>query len=132
MDLSIKVILIILFVFFATLSLFFIIDPNLISVFPGADFTEETMYEWRLRTIIPSLYLTICYFIYRYFAGKNPTSTLWPIYIVITSFVITQFVAIFFMGITIAQIFCFIVTIGTAVVLRLADLKRSRQIIGRF
>ena len=132
MDLSIKVILIILFVFFATLSIFFIIDPNLISVFPGAGFTEETMYEWRLRTIIPSLYLTICYFIYRYFAGKNPTSTLWPIYIVITSFVITQFVAIFFMGITIAQIFCFIVTIGTAVVLRLADLKRSRQIIGRF
>ena len=132
MDLSIKVILIILFVFFATLSLFFIIDPNLISVYPGAGFTEETMYEWRLRTIIPSLYLTICYFIYRYFAGKNPTSTLWPIYIVITSFVITQFVAIFFMGITIAQIFCFIVTIGTAVVLRLADLKRSRQIIGRF
>ena len=64
MDLSIKVILIILFVFFATLSLFFIIDPNLISVFPGAGFTEETMYEWRLRTIIPSLYLTICYFIY--------------------------------------------------------------------
>jgi hypothetical protein len=51
---------------------------------------------------------------------------------VITSFFITQFVAIFFMGITIAQIFCFIVTIGTAVVLRLADLKRSRQIIGRF
>ena len=132
MDLTTKVILIVLFVFFSTLSIFFIIDPNLISVYPGAGFTEETMYEWRLRTIIPSLYLTICYFIYRYFAGKNPTSTLWPIYIVITSFVITQFVAIFFMGITIAQIFCFIVTIGTAVVLRLADLKRSRQIIGRF
>ena len=132
MDLSTKVILIILFAFFATLSLLFIINPNLISVFPGAGFTEEAMYEWRLRTIIPSLYLTICYFIYRFFAGKNPTSTLWPIYIVITSFAITQFVAFFFMGITITQIFCFLVTIGTAVVLRLADLKRSRQIIGRF
>ena len=35
MDLTTKVILIVLFVFFATLS-FFIIDPNLISVFPGA------------------------------------------------------------------------------------------------
>ena len=131
MDLSTKVILIVLFVFFATLS-FFYIEPNLISVFPGAGFTEETMYEWRLRTIIPSLYLTICYFIYRFFAGKNPTSTLWPIYIVITSFAITQFIAIFFMGITITQIFCFLVTIGTAVVLRLSDFKRSRQIIGRF
>jgi hypothetical protein len=132
MDLSTKVILIVLFVFFATLSLFFIIDPNLISIFPGAGFTEETMYEWRLRTIIPSLYLTICYFIYRFFAGKNPTSTLWPIYIVITSFAITQFVAFFFMGITITQILCFLVTIGIAIALRLADLKRSRQIIGRF
>ena len=132
MDLTTKVILIVLFVFFATLSLFFIIDPDLISVFPGAGFTEEKMYEWRLRTIIPSLYLTICYFIYRFFAGKNPTSTLWPIYIVITSFAITQFVAFFFMGISITQILCFLVTIGTAFALRMADLKRSRQIIGRF
>ena len=132
MDLSTKVILIVLFVFFATLSLFFIIDPNLISIFPGAGFTQEEMYEWRLRTIIPSLYLTICYFIYRFFAGKNPTSTLWPIYIVITSFAITQFIAFFFMGISITQISCFLVTIGTAFALRMADLKRSRQIIGRF
>ena len=132
MDLTTKVILIVLFVFFATLSLFFIIDPNLISVFPGAGFTEEEMYEWRLRTIIPSLYLTICYFIYRFFAGKNPTSTLWPIYIVITSFSITQLIAFFFMGISIAQDICFLITIGTAFALRKADLKRSRQIIGRF
>ena len=132
MDLTTKVILIVLFVFFAALSLFFIIDPNLISVFPGAGFTEEEMYEWRLRTIIPSLYLTICYFIYRFFAGKNPTSTLWPIYIVITSFSITQLIAFFFMGISIAQVICFLITIGTAFALRMADLKRSRQIIGRF
>ena len=132
MDLTTKVILIVLFVFFATLSFFFIIDPNLISIFPGAGFTEQEMYEWRLRTIIPSLYLTICYFIYRFFAGKNPTSTLWPIYIVITSFSITQFIAFFFMGISVTQIFCFLITIGTAFALRLADLKRSRQIIGRF
>ena len=132
MDLTTKVILIVLFVFFATLSLFFIIDPNLISIFPGAGFTEQEMYEWRLRTIIPSLYLTICYFIYRFFAGKNPTSTLWPIYIVITSFAITQFIAFFFMGISITQILCFVITIGTTFALRMADLKRSRQIIGRF
>ena len=129
MDLT-TIILIVLFVFFATLSLFFIIDPNLISVFPGAGFTEEEMYEWRLRTIIPSLYLTICYFIYRFFAGKNPTSTLWPIYIVITSFSITQLIAFFFMGISIAQVICFLITIGTAFALRMADLKRSREIIG--
>ena len=132
MDLTTKVILIVLFVFFATLSLFFIIDPNLISIFPGAGFTEQEMYEWRLRTIIPSLYLTICYFIYRFFAGKNPTSTLWPIYIVITSFAITQFIAFFFMGISITQVVCFLITIATAFALRMADLKRSRPIIGRF
>ena len=132
MDLTTKVILIVLFVFFATLSLFFIIDPNLISVFPGAGFTEQEMYEWRLRTIIPSLYLTICYFIYRFFAGKNPTSTLWPIYIVITSFAITQFISFFFKGISITQVVSFLITIATAFALRMADLKRSRQIIGRF
>ena len=132
MDLTTKIILIVLFVFFATLSLFFIIDPNLISIFPGAGFTKQEMYEWRLRTIIPSLYLTICYFIYRFFAGKNPTSTLWPIYIVITSFAITQFIAFFLMGISITQVVCFLITIATTFALRMADLKRSRQIIGRF
>ena len=132
MDLTTKVILIVLFIFFGTLSLFFIVNPNLVSVFPGLGFTKEVMYEWRLRTIIPALYLTICYFIYRFFAGRNPTTTLWPIYIVITSFVITQFIAFFFMSITIAQILCFLISLGTAFSLRMADLKRSRQIIGRF
>ncbi len=132
MDLTTKFILIVLFVFFATLSLFFITDPNLISIFPGAGFTEQEMYEWRLRTIIPSLYLTICYFIYRFFAGKNPTSTLWPIYIVITSFAITQFISFFIIGISITQVVSFLITIATAFALRMADLKRSRQIIGRF
>ena len=132
MDLTTKVILIVLFMFFGTLSLFFIVNPNLVSVFPGLGFTKEVMYEWRLRTIIPALYLTICYFIYRFFAGRNPTTTLWPIYIVITSFVITQFIAFFSMGITILQIFCFLISLGTAFNLRMADLKRSRQIIGRF
>ena len=132
MDLTTKVILIVLFMFFGTLSLFFIVNPNLVSVFPGLGFTKEVMYEWRLRTIIPALYLTICYFIYRFFAGRNPTTTLWPIYIVITSFVITQFIAFFFMSITIAQILCFLISLGTAFSLRMADLKRSRQIIGRF
>ena len=132
MDLTTKVILIVLFMFFGTLSLFFIVNPNLVSVFPGLGFTKEVMYEWRLRTIIPALYLTICYFIYRFFAGKNPTTTLWPIYIVITSFVITQFIAFFFMSITIAQIICFLISLGIAFSLRMADLKRSRQIIGKF
>ena len=132
MDLTTKVILIVLFMFFGTLSLFFIVNPNLVSVFPGLGFTKEVMYEWRLRTIIPALYLTICYFIYRFFAGKNPTTTLWPIYIEITSFVITQYIAFFFMSITIAQILCFLISLGTAFSLRMADLKRSRQIIGRF
>ena len=132
MDLTTKVILIVLFMFFGTLSLFFIVNPNLVSVFPGLGFTKEVMYEWRLRTIIPALYLTICYFIYRFFAGRNPTTTLWPIYIVITSFVITQFIAFFFMSITIAQIICFLISLGTAFSLRMADLKRSKQILGRF
>ena len=131
MDLTTKVILIVLFMFFGTLSLFFIVNPNLVSMFPSVGFTKEVMYEWRLRTIIPALYLTICYFIYRFFAGRNPTTTLWPIYIVITSFVITQFIAFFFMSITIAQILCFLISLGTAFCLRMADLKRSKQIIGR-
>ena len=132
MDLTTKVILIVLFMFLGTLSLSFIVNSNLVSMFPGVGFTKEMMYEWRVRTIIPALYLTMCYFINRIFAGRNPTTTLWPIYILIISFVITQFIALFFMGITIAQFLCFLISLGTAFSLRMADLKRSRQIIGRF
>ena len=132
MDLTTKVILIVLFMFLGTLSLSFIVNANLVSMFPRVGSTKEMMYEWRVRTIIPALYLTMCYFIYRIFAGRNPTTTLWHIYILIISFEITQFIAFFFMGITIAQYLCFLITLGTAFSLRMADLKRSRQTIGRF
>ena len=132
MDLTTKVILIVLFMFFGTLSLSFIVNPNLVGVFPVVGFTKEMMYEWRLRTIIPALYLTMCYFIYRIHAGRNSTSTLWPIYIVIISCVITQFIAFFFMGVSIVQFLCFLILLGTAFSLKMGDLKQSRQIIGRF
>mgnify|MGYP001348262703 CR=1 FL=1 len=85
-----------------------------------------------LFMFLGTLSLSMCYFIYRIFVGRNPTTTLLPIYILIISFVITQFIALFFMGITIAQFLCFLISIGTAFSLGMADLKRSRQTIGRF
>jgi hypothetical protein len=52
-----------------------------VAVFPGTSFTPEQMAIWRNRTVIPAFYLTLCYFIYRFFSGKNPTSPIWPLYI---------------------------------------------------
>ena len=84
-----------MFAFFSIMSFFMIFIPEAVLVFPGSSWTSEQMAEWRLRTILPAFYLTICYFIYRYFSGRNPTSTIWPILITIFFFMVTQIISLF-------------------------------------
>lgn len=41
----------------------------------------EAMMEYRARVLVPTLLLTVVYFLLRYFANKSSTSTLWPVYV---------------------------------------------------
>ena len=47
--------------------------------FLATEFNQDQMDEYRARVLLPAFFLTLNYFIFRYFFGKNPTSPLWPI-----------------------------------------------------
>jgi len=60
--------------------------------FLATEFNQDQMDEYRARVLIPAFLLTLNYFIFRYFSGKNPTSPLWPIYVIGISLTITHIV----------------------------------------
>jgi hypothetical protein len=53
--------------------------------FLATEFNQDQMDEYRARVLLPAFFLTLNYFIFRYFSGKNPTSPLWPIYVISVS-----------------------------------------------
>tara|TARA_B100000575_G_C23104544_1_gene637471 strand:+ start:906 stop:1307 length:402 start_codon:yes stop_codon:yes gene_type:complete len=120
-----------MFTFFGIMSFFMIFIPEAILVFPGSNWTSEQMSEWRLRTILPAFYLTICYFIYRYFSGRNPTSTVWPILIVIFFFMITQIISLFNNYFSWVQLLSLFLTILVFLLLREAHNRRKNEIFNK-
>jgi len=92
------------------------------------EFTFEQMSEYRARVILPSFFLTLIYFIYRYFSGKNPTSALWPIYVSLVAFFITQVIGfITFVPLSTDPIIMFLVTIFMLAVVRKAHTERKKE-----
>ena len=94
----------------------------------SVEFTLEQMSEYRARVILPSFFLTLMYFIYRYFSGKNPTSALWPIYVSLVAFFITQAIGfITFVPLSTDPIIMFLVTIFMLAVVRKAHTERKKE-----
>ena len=85
-----KLVLICLFFFFLIMSGLFMFANHLVEVFPGTELDPMVMAEWRTRTIQPAFYLTASYFILRHFLGRNPTTTLWPVFLIFLFFTLTQ------------------------------------------
>jgi len=113
------------------MSFFMIFIPEAILVFPGSSWTSEQMSEWRLRTLLPAFYLTICYFIYRYFSGRNPTSTVWPILIIIFFFMITQIISLFNNYFSWVQFLSLFLTVLVFLLLREAHNRRKNEIFNK-
>ena len=120
-----------MFVFFSIMAVFMIFIPETILVFPGLSWTAEQMSEWRLRTILPAFYLTICYFIYRYFSGRDPTSTVWPILIIIFFFMLTQIISLFNNYFSWVQLLSLSFTILIFLLLREAHNRRKNEIFNK-
>ena len=120
-----------MFVFFSIMAVFMIFIPEAILVFPGSNWTAEQMSEWRLRTILPAFYLTICYFIYRYFSGRNPTSTVWPILIIIFFFMLTQIISLFNNYFSWVQLLSLFLTVLVFLLLREAHNRRKNEIFNK-
>ena len=121
----------IMFGFFSIMAVFMIFIPEAILVFPGSNWTAEQMSEWRLRTILPAFYLTICYFIYRYFSGRNPTSTVWPILIIIFFFMLTQIISLFNNYFSWVQLLSLSLTVLVFLLLREAHNRRKNEIFNK-
>ena len=90
MDTIEKLVLLCLFAFFLIMSGLFMFANHLVVVFPGTELDPMVMAEWRTRTIQPAFYMTASYFILRHFLGKNPTTTLWPVFLIFLFFTVTQ------------------------------------------
>jgi len=130
MDTIEKLVLICLFAFFLIMSGLFIFANHLVVVFPGTELDPMVMAEWRTRTIQPAFYMTASYFILRHFIGKNPTTTLWPVFLIFLFFTVTQ--ALLFMDrpykFGIAGIGMFTVSIFVTLFIRLSHARRKKEI----
>ena len=98
--------------------------------FLAGNFNQDQMDEYRARVLLPAFFLTLIYFIFRYFSGKNPTSPLWPIYVIAVSLVITQIIGfITFLPLTQTTIQFFIITLFIGFIARQGHNKRKNEII---
>ena len=97
--------------------------------FPAPGFTAQQLSDWKARTLEPTVYLTLLYFIYRYFVGKYPTSTIWPVYVVTACFSATQFIALVtFEVLNLFMIFNFLITLFALFIFRIAHNRRKKEI----
>ena len=97
--------------------------------FLASEFDQDQMDEYRARVLLPAFYLTLIYFIFRYFSGKNPTSPLWPIYVIGISLIVTQVIGfITFMPFTQDTITMFFVTLFISFVAREGHNRRKNDI----
>ena len=85
-----NLVLVLLLILLVIMSGIFIFANHLVVVFPGTELDPLLMAEWRMRAIHPAFYLTASYFLFRHFLGKNPTTTLWPVFLMFLFFTLTQ------------------------------------------
>ena len=128
METFIKLLLSGLFVFLIFLSIDGVFELNYHANFLLLGLSADELESLRTKTVRPMLYLTGIYFIYRYFTGKNPTSTVWPVYVMFASFSFVQFIAFFTSPFSIALIISFLLSLFATVILRIAHNKRQQDV----
>ena len=93
------------------------------------EFNLEQINEYRARVLLPGFFITLIYFIFRFFSGKNPTSVMWPIYVSTISLVITHIIGfIVFLPFKQDTIMMFLVTLFICLVARVGHNKRKNEI----
>ena len=98
--------------------------------FLATEFNQDQMDEYRARVLLPAFFLTSNYFIFRYFSGKNPTSAIWPIYVISVSLLITHIIGfITFMPLTKDPIIMFLISLFICFVARAGHNKRKNEIL---
>ena len=112
-----------------TLIALFLYDQMPIA-FLATEFNQDQMDEYRARVLLPAFFLTLNYFIFRYFSGKNPTSSIWPIYVISVSLIITHIIGfITFMPLTQDPIIMLFISSFICFVARVGHNKRKNEIL---
>ncbi|NBW84633.1 MAG: hypothetical protein EBR50_04850 [Proteobacteria bacterium] len=97
--------------------------------FLASEFSQDQMEEYRARVLLPAFFLTLNYFIYRFFAGKNPTSPLWPIYVISVSLIISHIIGfITFLPLTQDSIIMFLICCCICFVAKTGHNNRKNEI----
>ena len=98
--------------------------------FLATEFNQDQMDEYRARVLLPAFLLTLNYFILRYFSGKNPTSPLWPIYVISISLILTHIIGfITFLPLSKDPIIMFFICLFVCFVARAGHNKRKNEIL---
>ena len=93
------------------------------------EFNLDQINEYRARVLLPGFFITLIYFIFRFFSGKNPTSVMWPIYVSTISLVITHIIGfLVFLPFTRDTIIMFLITLFICLVARIGHNKRKNEI----
>ena len=93
------------------------------------EFNLDQINEYRARVLLPGFFITLIYFIFRFFSGKNPTSVMWPIYVSTISLVITHIIGfIVFLPFTKDTIIMFLLTLLICLIARIGHNKRKNEI----
>jgi hypothetical protein len=93
------------------------------------EFSLDQINEYRARVLLPGFFITLIYFIFRFFSGKNPTSVMWPIYVSTISLVITHIIGfLVFLPFTKDTIIMFLITLFICLVARVGHNKRKIEI----
>ena len=97
--------------------------------FLATEYNQDQMDEYRARVLLPAFLLTLNYFILRYFSGKNPTSPLWPIYVISISLILTHIIGfITFLPLSKDPIIMFFICLFICFVARAGHNKRKNEI----
>ena len=98
--------------------------------FLATEFNQDQMDEYRARVLLPAFFLTLNYFILRYFSGKNPTSPLWPIYVISISLIITHIIGfITFMPLSKDPLIMLFISLFVCFIARAGHNKRKNEIL---
>ena len=98
--------------------------------FLATEFNQDQIDEYRARVLLPAFFLTLNYFILRYFAGKNPTSPLWPIYVISVSLIITHIIGfITFMPLSKDPLIMLFICLFVCFIARAGHNKRKNEIL---
>ena len=98
--------------------------------FLATEFNQDQKDEYRARVLLPAFFLTLNYFILRYFSGKNPTSPLWPIYVISVSLIITHIIGfITFMPLSKDPLLMLFICLFVCFIARAGHNKRKNEIL---